>query len=84
MPNRTVRSFLLQNLHRDDDGAWSWRPNLEVLGRDLDALGGWPADALEGLAPYDGPTLWLAGATAIATIADLLTPPRKRATKKAR
>lgn len=62
VPNRTVRSFLLQNLHRGDDG-WSWRPNLEVLGRDLEALGGWPADALEGVAPYGGSTLWVAGAS---------------------
>ena len=61
VPNRTVRSFLLQNLHRGEDG-WSWRPNLEVLGRDLEALGGWPADALEGVAPYEGSTLWVAGA----------------------
>ena len=62
VPNRTVRSFLLQNLHRGEDG-WSWRPNLEVLGRDLGALGGWPAEALDGVAPYEGSTLWVAGAT---------------------
>jgi pimeloyl-ACP methyl ester carboxylesterase len=62
VPNRTVRSFLLQNLRRGDDG-WSWQPNLEVLGRDLEALGGWPADALEGVAPYDKKTLWVAGET---------------------
>ena len=61
VPNRTVRSFLLQNLHRGEDG-WSWRPNLEVLGRDLASLGGWPAEALEGVAPYEGSTLWVAGA----------------------
>ncbi len=61
VPSRTVRSFLLQNLHRGPDG-WSWRPNLEVLGRDLEALGAWPADALEGVAPYEGSTLWIAGA----------------------
>jgi pimeloyl-ACP methyl ester carboxylesterase len=60
VPNPTVRSFLLQNLHRGDHG-WSWRPNLEVLGRDLAHLSGWPADALDGTAPYDGPTLWVAG-----------------------
>ncbi|GAB3196515.1 alpha/beta fold hydrolase [Nocardioides hungaricus] len=65
VPNATVRSFLLQNLHRGggaEDG-WAWRPNLEVLGRDLDALGGWPADALDGVAPYEGRTLWVAGET---------------------
>ena len=60
VPNPTVRSFLLQNLRRGDDGWW-WQPNLEVLGRDLAVLGGWPADRLAGTAPYDGPTLWVAG-----------------------
>ncbi|HYF73013.1 MAG TPA: alpha/beta fold hydrolase, partial [Nocardioides sp.] len=48
VPNSTVRSFLLQNLHHHA-GQWSWRPNLEVLGRDLELLGGWPEEALSGL-----------------------------------
>lgn len=60
VPNTTVRSFLLQNLRRDDDG-WSWQPNLAVLDRDLAALGGWPEEDLAACPPYDGPTLWLAG-----------------------
>ena len=61
VPSRTVRDFLLQNLRRDGD-EWHWQMNLDVLGRDLDALSGWPADRLEGLAPYEGPVLWVAGA----------------------
>jgi pimeloyl-ACP methyl ester carboxylesterase len=61
VPNRTVRDFLLQNLRRDDDG-WRWQVNLDVLGRDLDALSGWPADRLGDVAPYEGPVLWVAGA----------------------
>ena len=61
VPDRTVRDFLLQNLRRGDDG-WRWQVNLDVLGRDLDVLGSWPADRLEGVAPYDGPVLWVAGA----------------------
>ena len=32
-----------------------------MLGRDLAALGGWPEEALAGVAPYDGSTLWVAG-----------------------
>jgi pimeloyl-ACP methyl ester carboxylesterase len=60
VPNRTVRDFLLQNLRHESDG-WRWQVNLDVLGRDLDALSGWPADRLEGLAPYDGPVVWVAG-----------------------
>ncbi|CAA9382012.1 MAG: Hydrolase, alpha/beta fold family [uncultured Nocardioides sp.] len=62
----TVRSFLLQNLRRDPGGegrGWSWQPNLEVLGRDLDAVAGWPEEEVSGAAPYDGPVLWVAGAT---------------------
>jgi esterase len=55
-----VRDFLLQNLRREDDG-WRWQVNLEVLGRDLDAISGWPADRLDELAPYDGPVVWVAG-----------------------
>ena len=61
VPDRSVRDFLLQNLRRDGDG-WRWQVNLDVLGRDLDVLGGWPADQLEGVAPYEGPVLWVAGA----------------------
>ena len=60
VPDPTVRSFLLQNLRHHDDG-WAWQPNLAVLGRDLDQLGGWPAEELAGTAPYDGKTLWVAG-----------------------
>ncbi len=60
VPNPTVRSFLLQNL-RHHDGSWSWQPNLRVLGRDLDKLGGWPEQALAGTPPYDGRTLWVNG-----------------------
>ncbi|SDD73004.1 alpha/beta fold hydrolase [Nocardioides lianchengensis] len=62
VPNPTVRGFLLQNLRREGDG-WAWQPNLDVLGRDLPVLGGWPEDALAGTAPYDGPVLWVAGQT---------------------
>jgi pimeloyl-ACP methyl ester carboxylesterase len=60
VPDPTVRGFLLQNLRREGDG-WAWQPNLEVLGRDLPVLGGWPEDELTGTAPYPGRTLWVAG-----------------------
>lgn len=64
VPNSTVRSFLLQNLRRDGDGdGWRWQPNLEVLGRDLPALAGWPEQEFAGVAPYEGSTLWVAGST---------------------
>jgi pimeloyl-ACP methyl ester carboxylesterase len=61
VPSRTVRSFLLQNLRHDERG-WSWQLNLDVLGRDLAELGGWPEERLADAAPYEGPVLWVAGA----------------------
>ena len=42
-------------------GGWAWQPNLDLLGRDLPALGGWPEEALTGHPPYPGRTLWVAG-----------------------
>lgn len=65
VPNTTVRSFLLQNLRRevlpDGRSGWRWQVNLDGLRRDLTEIGGWPADELAGIAPYDGPVLWIAG-----------------------
>jgi len=66
VPNPTVRGFLLQSLRRDGPagagGGWRWLLNLELLGRDLDEITGWPEAALAGTAPYDGPVLWVGGA----------------------
>lgn len=59
VPSESVRAFLLQNLRRDGQG-WRWQPNLEVIGRDLGVLSGWPEEAAAA-APYQGPTLWVAG-----------------------
>lgn len=61
VPNTTVRGFLLQNLRREAD-TWRWQVNLDVLGDELDELSAWPEDQLAGLAAYDGPVLWVAGA----------------------
>lgn len=61
VPNATVRAFLMQNLHRDGD-RWAWRPNLELLRRDLAELSDWPAEEVAGLPSYDGAVLWVAGA----------------------
>ena len=60
VPQPTVRAFLLQNLRRDGAG-WRWQMNLEVLGRDLAEIGGWPGERLVGTPPYAGPVLWVAG-----------------------
>lgn len=61
VPSRMVRGFLLQNLEREGTAGWRWRLNLPVLERDLDRLRGFP-DPPPG-ARFDGPVLWLAGAT---------------------
>jgi pimeloyl-ACP methyl ester carboxylesterase len=60
VPSTTIRSFLLQNLRRDGDG-WRWQPNLDVIGRDLPALAGWPEAVADAAAPYEKPTVWVAG-----------------------
>ncbi len=61
VPDRTVREFLLQNLRREGSD-WRWQANLDVLGRDLEVLSGWPEEQLADVAPYDAPVLWVAGA----------------------
>ena len=61
VPDPMVRGFLLQSLRREDD-SWRWALNLEVLGRDLDAITGWPEEELVDTAAYEGPVLWIGGA----------------------
>lgn len=56
IPDERVRGFLLQNLRTADDG-FAWRANLDLLRRELPAIGGFP----ETDAVFDRPTLWLAG-----------------------
>ena len=57
IPWDTTRLFLLQNLRGGPEG-YSWEPNLELLRRSLDAIGGFPET--DG-AVFDGPVLWVAG-----------------------
>lgn len=52
-----VRGFLLQNLRADGD-TFRWQANLELLRRDLPAIGGFPD---VGEATFDHPVLWVAG-----------------------
>jgi pimeloyl-ACP methyl ester carboxylesterase len=60
VPSPMVRGFLLQSLRREGDG-WRWLLNLDLLGRDLDLVTGWPADRLADAAAYEGPVLWVGG-----------------------
>ncbi|WP_110182567.1 alpha/beta fold hydrolase [Nocardioides solisilvae] len=61
VPDPAVRGFLLQNLRREGD-RWRWQVNLDLLEEGLGVIGGWPEEASE-LPPYEGPVLWIAGAT---------------------
>lgn len=60
VPDPTIRSFLLQNLRRSErpGPGWRWQMNLQLLGDRLDVLNGFPELRT---APFDGPTLWVAG-----------------------
>ena len=63
VPDRSVRGFLLQNLRREGSGEsarWRWQMNLDLLGDRLPDIAGWPDGPL---GTYEGPVLWLAGAT---------------------
>jgi len=53
-----VRGFLLQNLRSGKDG-FAWQANLDLLRRELPAIGGFP----EIDATFDHPVLWVAGET---------------------
>lgn len=87
VPDPGVRAFLLQNL-RQEEGRWFWQPNLDLLGRDLREIGGWPGERLGGVAPYEGPVLWVGGADSgyvrdeHAAAMDALFPRNRRVTVK--
>jgi pimeloyl-ACP methyl ester carboxylesterase len=87
VPHPTVRGFLLQSLRREGEG-WRWLLNLELLARDLDLITDWPEDRLAGVAPYDGPVLWIGGAESAyvapehAAAMDRLFPRNRRVTIK--
>lgn len=51
-----VRQFLLKNLDRDGD-SFRWKMNLPVISAAYDKLSG----AIEAEAPFEGPTLFVAG-----------------------
>ena len=72
VPSRMVRSFLLQSLVRersDQEGqGWRWRLNLAALDRDLGDLRGFP-EPPSG-ATFEGPVLWIAGATSTYVLPD--------------
>lgn len=61
VPSDMVRAFLLQSLVRDGTKGWRWRLNLELLGRDLGVLRQFPEPPPGAV--YDGPVLWIAGAS---------------------
>ncbi len=52
-----VRGFLPQNFRSDERG-FRWQPNLELLRRELPAIGGFPDDVT---GTFTRPVLWVAG-----------------------
>jgi pimeloyl-ACP methyl ester carboxylesterase len=87
VPSPMVRGFLLQSLRREGE-TWRWLLNLDLLGRDLDRITGWPQDALAGVPPYDGQVLWVNGADSryvderYVAAMDALFPRNRRVTVK--
>ena len=59
VPEAPLRSFLLQNLRREN-GRWGWRINIEAIRRSLPSLIGFPDERLADRR-YDGETLFLGG-----------------------
>lgn len=64
VPDRSVRDFLLQNLHRRPAGVtrpgqdeWYWQLNLPLLGASLPTIGGWDDPGSQ----WTGPVLWIRG-----------------------
>lgn len=53
-----VRQFLLKSLHKDDQGAYAWRFNLNTLNQRYDDIVSFP----ELDTHFDGPTLFVKGA----------------------
>jgi pimeloyl-ACP methyl ester carboxylesterase len=58
IPNLAVRQFLLKNLIRDRHNKLKWRINLPAIKKNLTKVG----EEIKGLDPYEGPTLFVAGA----------------------
>lgn len=56
VPDPAVRGFLLQNLRRRA-GQWAWTCNLDLLGDNLQTIGGWPS--IEG--QFEGTVYWISG-----------------------
>lgn len=59
VPDDGTRAFLLQSLDLKSDPP-AWRLNLDALESAMPRITGWPG--AEGLAPFGGPALFLAGA----------------------
>jgi pimeloyl-ACP methyl ester carboxylesterase len=55
--DRGLRSFLLMNLMRDDEGRFRWRINLSAIASSLGEIGA----AIDAEGPFSGPTLFVRG-----------------------
>ena len=59
VPQQATRDFLLKNIVRDQDGRFAWRVPLQALIDNYRTV----SDAPPLIAPYEGPALFVAGAT---------------------
>jgi pimeloyl-ACP methyl ester carboxylesterase len=57
--DRVIRSFLLKNLVRREEGGYRWRIDLDMLDRSADNLASWPGRCRGK--QFQGPVLFLAG-----------------------
>jgi len=57
VPQAETRDFLLKNVVRDDEGRFAWRVPLQALIDSYRIV----SDAVPMVAPYEGPSLFLAG-----------------------
>jgi len=55
------RAFLQKSLGEDDDGVYRWRLNLDLIRRDYETAIAWPYHAHDGVRPYEGEVLFIAG-----------------------
>ncbi|MFK7954191.1 MAG: alpha/beta fold hydrolase [Ekhidna sp.] len=55
--NMGVRLFILKNLHRDKDGKFSWKLNVDAIEKAIEEVGG----SIEEGISFDGETLFIGG-----------------------
>ena len=55
------RAFLQKSLGEDEYGVYRWKLNLDLIRRDYETAIAWPYHANDGVQPYDGAVMFIAG-----------------------